>query len=184
MSERSALLQRGRDHITAWCEANFVVTPKIVERIDNPRFSACGYYRAGVINIFEKRCARVGRAGRQWSYPGYTVDRTPYGVLAHELGHHVDDASGRRGGTHCHVVVHLTHEEPISGYCPTVHEWFAEMFKVFVTNPDLLRVLRPKTYDQLTQRWPHPIEVRRWDEVLASSERHINAVRNKLKRIA
>ncbi len=50
---------------------------------DEWRFNVCAYYRANTTTICVKKCAGIGYAGQQWSYPGYTVDRTPYGVNSH-----------------------------------------------------------------------------------------------------
>lgn len=88
--ERYGLYLKGRERVTAFCQANQIKPPRIVESDDPQNFAQCAYYRDGVIYIHVPSCAQIGRAGRQWSYPGYSVDRTPFGVLAHELGHHVD----------------------------------------------------------------------------------------------
>ena len=68
----------------------------------------------------------------------------------------------------------------LTGYCPNDNEWFAELFRLFVTNPDLFRHLRPKIADLFAAEWPWPAELRPWQEVLADSPRHINAAENKL----
>ena len=125
-------------------------------------------------------CAAIGTAGRQWSYPGHTVDRTPYGVIAHELGHHVDGAHGsapsREGyGARWRVE---TREKPLTGYCRDDNEWFAEMFRLFITNPNLLRLERPKTHALMMDQWS-PAETRAWDVVLASAPRQLELLRRR-----
>lgn len=165
-----------------FCEANDLRVPEVSERTGTPDFGVCAYYRDNVITIWVAHCAAIGLAGRAWSYPGYTVDRTPFGVLAHELGHHVDGAQGPRGGRLSHEWRHATNEEPISGYAPNNNEWFAELFRLYVTNPDLLRVLRPRVYSRMRETW-QPIEERPWDVVLAAAPRQLAAARNKIPRV-
>ncbi len=167
------LYEAGLVLINRWCAVNGVTPPEIDAQWKGaPEFSVCAYYRDSVIHIWPNACAVPGRAGRAWSWPGYTVDRTPYGVLAHELAHHVDRAHGARGGKIGHALRAETQAEPISGYHDNDNEWFAEMFRVFVTNPDLLRVLRPTVYGQLIAVW-HRVEHRNWRDVLKGADRQI-----------
>lgn len=124
----------------------------------------CGYYRANgrllfsggkwtaskdrqgpVIEVNVPSCASPGMAGRSWSWPASVIDRTPYGVLAHELGHHVDHVTqnwllGKL------LDLALEDRVKLTNYCPNEHELFAEFFRLFVTNPQLLRALRPKVH--------------------------------------
>jgi hypothetical protein len=74
-----------------------------------------------------------------------------------------------------------TKEAPISGYAPNVNEWFAEIFRLFVTNPDLLRLLRPKMYERLKDRFKI-VEDRPWDQIV-TMERQRNAARNKIAEV-
>ena len=178
---KGSLLFDGEIRIAAWCRLNSIREP-IVDIHENGvcPFGVCAYYRNGKIDIWPNMCASPGMAGRQWSYPGYVVDRTPFGVLAHELGHHVDGQHGPSGGT-------LSHEwrsvdpEPLTGYCPNDNEWFAELFRLFVTNPDLLSRVRPKVFPFFSGRWKS-VELRPWDIVLDGAVRQISAARNKIKR--
>ena len=179
-NEKRGLLFDGQVRIGNWCFLNGVVQPRVEETDEPKRFGHCAYYRDGVIYIAVDACAAIGRAGRQWSYPGYVVDRTPYGVLAHELGHHVDKAHGSAGGLVASAWRKETDEEPLTGYCPNDNEWFAEIFRLFVTNPELLRVLRPRTCALLRQRWPRKSVLVSWEQVLEGSSRHISAARNKV----
>lgn len=169
----------GIEHITKWCEANGVQVPRVVARSGKPDFGVCAYYRNGEIQIWPSSCAGLGLAGRQWSWPGYSTDRTPYGVLAHELGHHVDNQHGPRGGYRSHVWRPLD-AKPLTGYCPNDNEWFAELFRLFVTNPDLFRALRPKIEGLFFGDWPVRAEARSWREVLAGSSRHIAVIEKRV----
>lgn len=181
MRDRGELLFDGQLHIHRWCDLNGVEPPRVeVKDGKDPDFGVCAYYRLNVIYIWPDACARIGMVGRQWSYPGYSTDRTPYGVLAHELGHHVECAHGARGGIFAKSWRRDTADTPLTGYCPNDNEWFAELFRLFVTNPDLLRALRPKTWALMVDRWPRLAETRAWDQVLAGADRQLQAVRNKL----
>lgn len=66
-----------------------------------------------------------------------------YGVIIHELGHYVDYLANR---AYSLTMRKNSGEEQINSYCPNDQEWFAEMFRVFVSNPSLLEQLRPKTF--------------------------------------
>jgi len=149
---KDELFEAGKDHIFKWCTLN------------------------GGVNS----CAAMGYAGRQWSWPGYIVDRTPFGVLAHELGHHVEGAHGAKGGQRSHVWRPLD-TKPLTSYCPDDNEWFAELFRLFVTNPDLFQALRPKIAHLFKADWGNPVETRPWREVLGI-ERQIRAAENRVAR--
>jgi hypothetical protein len=169
-TDKEGLLARGIDLMKVWCDRNDVAAPAIKEEGGRPTFCVCAYYRDDVIYIWTRSCAGIGRAGRQWSYPGYSVDRTPYGVIAHELGHHVDRAHGAGGGKFGRAWRKETGELPLTGYCPNDNEWFAEMFRLFVTNSDLLRALRPRTFALMSARW-RPVITLPWRVVLSGAER-------------
>ncbi len=178
---RSDLLELGRRHIDAWCGVNDIKAPIVNVRSGKPTFGVCAYYRDGQIEIWPDSCAAIGLVGRQWSYPGYVVDRTPYGVLAHELGHHVDGQHGANGGQRSHEW-RPADPAALTGYCPNNNEWFAELFRLFVTNPDLFRAVRPRIADRFFGEWPVEVETRPWSGVLADSPRHLQAASNKIRK--
>lgn len=183
------LATMGHSVMATFCERNSVVPPTI-RQVEPSAWivGPCAYYRRGVTSICVPKCAAIGTAGRAWSYPGYTVDRTPYGVLQHELGHHVDvTRSTRRGNYYGDFGVQLravSGEKPITSYCPNDAEWFAEMFRVFVTNPDLLRLVRPRTHRELRACF-EPVFEDTWRDrlkdaparTITAAERHIEAAR-------
>ncbi len=178
---KAELLERGLERIDEWCKLNGFTTPTVeIHPEGKPTFGVCAYYRRSRIDIWPSACAAIGTAGRSWSYPGYVVDRTPFGVLAHELGHHVDLAHGPAGGSRSHGW-RPEDPTPLTGYCPNDNEWFAELFRLFVTNPDLLLALRPKVHAHMALAW-RSIEVRPWREVLADAPRQLRAAENKVKR--
>ena len=97
---KQGLFKIGHTLVHNFCCLNSLPTPKIqVVSGKDWRFGPCGYYREDIgITIRLERCAAVGRGGASWSWPGYCIDRTPYGVLAHELGHCADLATGEGKG--------------------------------------------------------------------------------------
>jgi hypothetical protein len=185
---RAAMLARGGALLKLFCAENALPEPAVsVERPDAWAFGAvCAYYRDNTVHIVSELCAGIGHAGRAWSFPGYTVDRTPYGVQQHELGHHVDVLRSTRKGPYfgdfSTALRGHSGEEQISSYCPNTAEWFAEMFRLFVTNPDLLRQLRPRTYRELTAAGFRPLFGRSWAGMLAGAPpRTLTAARRKVE---
>jgi hypothetical protein len=178
---KQVLFQFGVTRINTWCVANSIKAPYVYANWQgNCDFGVCAYYRKGTISIWPNQCAAIGTAGRQWSFPGYCVDRTPFGVLAHELGHHVDCAHGAAGGTLSHIWRPID-PVPLTSYCLNDNEWFAELFRLFVTNPDLLRVVRPRIWSLFDHSWIS-VETRDWQTVLASAPRQLAAARNRIAR--
>lgn len=183
------MFERGTALMAKFCETNGLPAPR-VEQVPPAdwMFGVCAYYRAGQTNICVPKCAAVGVAGRAWSYPGYTVDRTPYGVVQHELGHHVDVLrSTRKGNYHGDFglrVREVAGEKPITSYCPDDAEWFAEMFRVFVTNPDLLRLVRPRTHRELATCFKPVFEDTWRDRLMNAPARTILAAEHQIERAA
>lgn len=169
------MLASGQSLMAEFCEANRLMGPLIdVVRPQDWRFSStCAYYRQDQITICVERCAHIGRVGRAWSFPGYVIDRTPHGVVQHELGHHVDftrsELRGAYGGDFSSRMRQATGEPKLTNYCPNDWEWFAEMFRLFVTNSDLLRAVRPRTYQAIRTAGYRPVIDRPWREVLAAA---------------
>lgn len=186
---KQSMLERGKDLATRFCELNGLHAPEVEEvPLEDWRFSTCAYYRANTTTICVAKCAGVGYAGMQWSFPGYTVDRTPYGVVQHELGHHVDVLLSARAGPYfgdfSQGMRERSGEAPITNYCPNDGEWFAEMFRVFVTNPDLLLALRPRTHSEMVARFK-PVFRDTWQERLAGApDRTVLAAQRKTEAAA
>jgi hypothetical protein len=166
-----------------FCEVNGISMPTI-ERLNpaqrNYHLGTCAYYRPTTIHIMVEKCANRGFGGRAWSWPGYKVDRTPYGVIQHELGHHVDTV--RTGEVtrensleklFSKQIYDQSRETALTGYLGTdkgaatfYMEWFAENFRLFVTNPDLSLSLRPKFYEAFERAGFKPVKYLDWESVL------------------
>lgn len=54
----------------------------------------------------------------------------------------------------------------ITSYAPNAMEWFAEIFRLFVTNPDLLKLIRPKAYKAILDSGLKPSTDMVYQEVL------------------
>jgi hypothetical protein len=136
------------------------------------------------VEINLSRCRVPADTPFQWTWPGYTADLSVYGVLTHEFGHFVHDlANWHTVGRAWRNVVANSGEKITTSYGATnTGEDFAESFKLFLTNPDLLRVLFPVRHNFLAEIMElKPVEQRTWSEVLANSQRHIDAVERKLR---
>lgn len=187
MSTRAEMLEAGIDNVESFCGFNGLRTPSVEKVIASLwRFqSTCAYYRPEQITICPDRCAVIGKAGRAWSYPGHYTDRTPYGVLAHELGHHVDyirsTVKGSYFGDFSEKLRAASKEPKLTSYCPNDAEWFAEMMRLFITNSDLLERMRPKTYDLIRDAGLRPVVTAPWHIVLKDApQRTIDMVAKRL----
>lgn len=167
----------------SFCQHNKIRIPSFSMLTEENRFyhvNSCGFYRArhGVC-VMPDKCSHLGISGGSWSWPGYVIDRTAYGVVCHEMGHYVheqvlfdSDCCFRHSNESC-----------ITSYGTKDHkEWFAEMFRLYLTNPDLLEDIKPKTFEWLDERF-HVVESRPWRHVLHDApERTINAALNKINK--
>lgn len=169
------LLEKGLLLLSRFCTANNLSFPGIkTHSFYSWPFDACAYYRKNIINICLPKCGNLGRGGPAWSWPGYVIDRTPYGVVAHELGHHTDLTKGehkdRYFSEYSKTLREASGEPKLTGYCPNDAEWFAEMFRLFITNPDLLAKLRPTTFGLLIDKGFRPVVATSWDETLIRND--------------
>ena len=169
-SEKTILYLKGIERVKTFCDVNNIRIPEISRGDRNWRFSVCAYYRPQYgIRISLKDCAPSATESqvRNWNWWGSVTDREPGGVLCHELGHHVDllMAVNHRGAywsDYGEAVRKESGEKPITSYCPNSAEWFAEMFRLFVTNGVLLEKLRPKTFSILTRKF-QPVSDHNWE---------------------
>lgn len=183
-TSKEELLERGKERLKDFCTLNGLEIPRVnVVSKGDWVVSACAYYRpdrtlkrnwttAG-ISICPQLCAHVAGelVSRNWNWPGSVTDREPYGVIAHELGHHADWSTGERkwtyGSEYCEEVKNAAREPGLTSYAETnPAEWFAEAFRLFVTNPRLLYVLRPRTFGVLIKKWKPILQGKTWVDVL------------------
>lgn len=174
-----------------FCAANGVEAPPVEYRPNRVmvRINSKGYYdpmsQSIVVNAMHCPVITVHSTNpRRWTWPGYTADLTVLGVTAHELGHYFNHVRGWRSVLrkwHTMAMSDLR-EAPVTGYAlKNPGEDLAEAFKVFVTDPSLLREVAPNRFKFLVEELGLvAIEERHWREILEDSPRHIRAVENRL----
>lgn len=140
------------EELTEYARAIRVEMPEItVGSFDEAynRWSARGMYFAKdkKINVDLKRCKVATKVpGFAWSYTGYKADMTPAGVLAHEFGHYTDDIKKITRKQRAVIGQLYDAEGCVSSYCPNPSEWYAETFRLFFLNPQLLAAAKPRTW--------------------------------------
>lgn len=183
--DREELFKHGKTLMQLMIDVNRMPPVKLTRTDGNHRtmnrMQAIGLYSSwrAEITICVEKCSRIGYGPRAWSYPGYISDRTPFGVLQHELGHHwhanawqgmrelsSDFKRAARG------------EQPTTSYAPNVGEDIAESFRLFTTNPTLMAAYRPRRFEFLA-RYLTPVRNAHWSELLAGSPRHVKAAERK-----
>lgn len=124
----------------------------------------CGWqdFNTNIVHIIIEKCARINL---MYSYPNFTSNRTPQGVLIHEFGHLITAPKYRPWNGSNKTIKDKVKEKCISSYAPNSNEWVAEQLKLFITNPDLLKILRPKTYNEFSKYWK-PLNRGLYKEVL------------------
>jgi hypothetical protein len=122
-------------------------------------------------------CARPPSIDPKLTWPGWIEDFTVLGALCHELAHHVQNLRGwKRVGR----IMYNSYmqESPVSKYAKQSRsEDFAECLRLFITNPDLLRVICPMRHELFTETLKYqPTEKRTWREILDGSQERIDYV--------
>lgn len=119
----------------------------------------CGHYLPSrhLVWVNAEACARPARGTpRAYSFPGNLTDRTPVGVVAHEIGHAIDYTllkahMGLSGMASASVDwVAAVRGPKVSSYEPNFIEAFAESMRVFILNPSLLEWACPKRFQFIT----------------------------------
>jgi len=171
------------EYIGEFLEENNIKFPNVIFAQDlamkppgrNPWHDKGWYWKGLVFVNLKKSRVPVKVPGFQWSFTGYKADLTAPGVLAHETGHHVHFELDRMFGTFGRAALLerllkvRNSESPVSGYEPNVYETFAESMRLFILNPNLLRVGRPERFRMLIDVGLNPLHDRPWDEVLVNA---------------
>ncbi len=185
-----ALYFAGIDAATTFLERNDITVPEFVN-LDEPTrnnqrllhfIGTCGFYRRSVVHVSVARCASPAKApmSRMWSYPRHKIDRTPIGVVAHEVGHHVDTMLGYPSRS----IPKDLWRRPVSGYEPNASELFAESMRLFILNPHLLKSGSPLRYEFLRGLGLQPATRQKWDTKLKKApERVVTAARNWINQV-
>jgi hypothetical protein len=140
-----------------------------------------GYFKTITKEIFidiNKTRICVDEPFRIWSYTGNKTDKTTTGVLCHEFGHYIDDLYNNVSKKDC---LDKRFKTKITSYEPNTQEVFAETFRLFLTNPDLLRVLFPDRHDYIRKFGFKNVVKSNWEETLVRA--HPKLVNNLRKRI-
>lgn len=176
--DKAQSFQDGVVRCSVFLSLNSLRPPEFIDASNDPHPQDCrplderprdfGWYTANKVHVNVKRTRPATVIpGYAWSYPGYKADLTAYGVTAHEVGHHVQ-AVRRVLREDIRVVVNR--EPCVTSYEPTAAESFAEMMKLFITNPDLLRIGRPIRWAFLTSHLKlKPVDDRPWTDVLSAA---------------
>ena len=76
----------------------------------------------------------------------YVNDEWP-GAVVHEMGHYVNDTLGMFSSLAENRKLYETEAGKISSYAKeNDREYFAEVFRLYVTEPQLLRLISPSSY--------------------------------------
>lgn len=164
--DQAQAIEQAKQLVLEFCDANKISRPKFCDRGFGTGPGRFGYYRRDTIHYNSKRTRRPTKTpGFSWSFTGYKADLTAPGVIAHELGHHLD---WHRHVEHEDWARIVRHEPQIGSYGATcVAEDIAESTRIFVLNPDLLRQGRPSRYAYFTEvAGLEPVVEELWHDVL------------------
>lgn len=156
--------------IRKFCKKNRIAMPNIdiVDTVAKNKKAWCGWYVWGSddITVVPRACITIATTpGHRWHYPRYYNDLSIYGVICHEFGHYVhfkrllkyDKAS-------------FKYEAPLSKYENNYIETIAEIVKLLVVNPDLLRRVNPRRYEFITDICKlKPATTQTWKERLGKN---------------
>jgi hypothetical protein len=125
------------------------------------------------LEVYPSRCR--GKSGG-------LEDMSVLGVAAHEASHHVNELLGWKKVNNAFWNA-WQQEPPISDYAKTSRpEDFAEACRLFITNPELLRLLRPFRYKFMSESLKlKPVEERSWDEVIEYDLEMVSKIQEKLE---
>jgi len=175
-----------RTYISEFLATNYIREPSkvIYDNIDNKPglWRQYGWYDFQTSTLFvnvKKSRPQTITPGFAWSFTGFKSDMTAPGILSHEIGHHIHNCLiVLRDNTNFLKAIKKIrkNEYPVSGYEPNSYETFAEMIRLFVLNPNLLRLGRPIRWAFLTQGLNFkPLHDVHWREILVHAHPKIIA---------
>lgn len=155
--DQAALFAVGEHLAQTFCSINGLAAPTYESRDLHPPNKPHGSYGCGVyfrrqqaIWVNPLVCARPAKGSpMQWSFPGYPVDRTPIGVLAHENGHHTDAVLGDVSNSS--EWRQAMRGNKVTSYEPNASEAFAETLRLYQTNPHLLSLCFEKRFNYVSR---------------------------------
>lgn len=169
---------------TEFLQLNNLTVPKyVIFRQESSPGGYCGLYTNNLIRVWASNVAKIAFVPfmRSWSYPGYKVDRTGMGVVAHETGHHVVKETGLLRKLSAELS-HTLRYEKLTGYEPNLDEMLAETLRIFILNPDLLRKIAPNRYKFLVDAGLKPLIKDDWETVMKNADaKYISAVKKSIK---
>lgn len=176
---REQLFELCKIHCNNFLQANNIPIVPIYNRYTPYR----GFYQPAakpfiVVNVNNTLTPRYNPTPRNQSFPNHKTDSTAIGVLAHEVGHSVDYYLRTKGVYLVRRYKLITPLEPqVTSYDTTPLERVAEAMRLFILNPDLLRLGRPLSYDILRQHLT-PTVISPWhtayDTINNSSDKYIH----------
>lgn len=185
IESKDELLKIGEAVILEFCNINNIKFPNIYIQKTMPGtfdHNLYGYYKYSynkrkkfiMLNINNLKIP-TRNPGYSWSYPGYVIDATPFGILCHEFGHYIT-CHNKKLRKDFSFIKNL--EAPVSSREYNLDERMAEAVRLFLTNPQLLKKGRPKRYKILSDYF-NPVITSRWKTVLKNADlKFITATEN------
>lgn len=179
--DKVTAIREAAAYVEAFLDANGIVRPREYllapdEKRKPPGHNPWhnnGWYWRGVVFVNLARSRPPTKTpGFAWSFTGFKADLTAPGILTHEVGHHVHAELDKRiDAKHRKIMLGclrgIARREPaVSGYEPNAHEVMAEMQRLFILNPMLLKEGRPLRYMFITGLGLKPLHDVPWRDVL------------------
>lgn len=166
--------QRSLEMIDEFCSVNKLSPPKVLlnQKAKMPKYMR-GYCTHRSL-AFSDGVRPAVNPGYSWSFTGYRADMTCAGIAAHELGHwfHI-----RRRGSLQKFSELAVGAKRVSSYEPNTSEAFAETMRLYVLNPDLLRLASPVRFEAMAAVGAVQLHDAPWRDVLANAgQKRVTAV--------
>lgn len=162
---KEGLYKEGISLVKEFLELNSIALPSF-KRTNEKKFSGYYFNKIVFINVPKTALPTLKPKHQRWSYPGYKIDKTAVGVVAHETGHYIDELGGLKSRSNKWAELSLI--KPISGYDGSSQiEAFAETMRLFILNPNLLKLGNPARYDFIIENlFLKPSKTLPWKSIL------------------